>query len=147
AYPQISLVAADLVNAAVTRTPAPVAIGAALRLARKRDAVVVVVEARCVLREDLVRASRLGLEDLASTAVARDLPSVEAAVGEVTVRRLLAEGAPLVVVRDRRGPVGAVATPSAWTPDVPTAPRLARRLPADTRALLASIGRCAAARG
>ena len=147
AYPQVSLAAADLVNAAVTRAPAPVAIGAALQLARKRDAVVVVVEARYVLREDLVRASRLGLEDLASTAVARDLPSVEAGAGEVTVRRLLAEGAPLVVVRDRRGPLGAVATPSAATPEVPTAPRLARRLPADTRALLASIGRCAAARG
>ncbi len=146
-YPQVSLVAADLVNAAVVRAPAPVAIGAALRLARKRDAVVVVVEARYVLREDLVRASRLGLEDLASTAVARDLPSVEAGAGEVTVRRLLAEGAPLVVVRDRRGPVGAVATPAAAMPDVPTAPRLARRLPADTGALLASIGRCAAARG
>ena len=147
AYPQVSLAAADLVNAAVTRAPAPVAIGAALQLARKRDAVVVVVEARYVLREDLVRASRLGLEDLASTAVARDLPSVEAGAGEVTVRRLLAEGAPLVVVRDRRGPLGAVATPPAATPEVPTAPRLARRLPADTRALLASIGRCAAARG
>jgi len=146
-YPQVSLVAADLVNAAVVRAPAPVAIGAALRLARKRDAVVVVVEARYVLREDLVRASRLGLEDFASTAVARDLPSVEAGAGEVTVRRLLAEGAPLVVVRDRRGPVGAVATPAAAMPDVPTAPRLARRLPADTGALLASIGRCAAARG
>ena len=146
-YPQVSLVAADLVNAAVVRAPAPVAIGAALRLARKRDAVVVVVEARYVLREDLVRASRLGLEDLACTAVARDLPSVEAGAGEVTVRRLLAEGAPLVVVRDRRGPVGAVATPAAAMPDVPTAPRLARRLPADTGALLASIGRCAAARG
>ena len=146
-YPQVSLVAADLVNAAVVRAPAPVAIGAALRLARKRDAVVVVVEARYVLREDLVRASRLGLEDLASTAVARDLPSVEAGAGEVTVRRLLAEGAPLVVVRDRRGPVGAVATPAAAMPDVPTAPRLARRLPADTGALLASIGRCAVARG
>ncbi|TMA58400.1 MAG: CCA tRNA nucleotidyltransferase [Deltaproteobacteria bacterium] len=147
AYPQVSLAAADLVNAAVTRAPAPVAIGAALQLARKRDAVVVAVEARYVLREDLVRASRLGLEDLASTAVARDLPSVEAGAGEVTVRRLLAEGAPLVVVRDRRGPLGGVATPPAATPEVPTAPRLARRLPADTRALLASIGRCAAARG
>ena len=147
AYPQVSLAAADLVNAAVTRAPAPVAIGAALQLARKRDAVVVVVEARYVLREDLVRASRLGLEDLASTAVARDLPSVEAGAGEVTVRRLLAEGTPLVVVRDRRGPVGAVAARGATTATLPTARRVADRLSSDTRALLESIGRLAAARG
>src|SRR2546422_10945888 len=39
---------------------------------------------------------------LASTAVARDLPCVDAGAGEVTVRRLLAEGAPLVVVREDR---------------------------------------------
>jgi len=123
AYPQVSLVAVDLVNTAVTQAPAPIAIGAALRLARKRDAAIVVVDGRCALREDLVRASLLGLDDLASTAVARDLPCVDAGAGEVTVRRLLAEGAPLVVVRDRRGPVGAVAARGATTATLPTARR------------------------
>src|SRR5207245_8499056 len=54
AYPQVSLVAVDLVNTAVTQAPAPIAIGAALRLARKRDAAIVVVDGRCALREDLV---------------------------------------------------------------------------------------------
>jgi len=147
-YPQVSLVATDLVNAAVAWTRAPLAIGAALRLARKRDAVIVVADGRYVLREDLVRASRLGLDDLASTVIARDLPRVEPTASEVTVRRLLAQGAPLVVVRDRRGPpVGAVAPGTASPPAVPTAPRVARRLPADTQVLLASIGRCAAAQG
>ncbi len=147
AYPQVSLVAVDLVNTAVTHAPAPIAIGAALRLARKRDAAIVVVDGRCALREDLVRASLLGLDDLASTAVARDLPCVDAGAGEVTVRRLLAEGAPLVVVRDRRGPVGAVAARGATTATLPTARRVADRLSSDTRALLESIGRLAAARG
>ena len=147
AYPQVSLVAVDLVNTAVTQAPAPIAIGAALRLARKRDAAMVVVDGRCALREDLVRASLLGLDDLASTAVARDLPCVDAGAGEVTVRRLLAEGAPLVVVRDRRGPVGAVAARGATTATLPTARRVADRLSSDTRALLESIGRLAAARG
>ena len=147
AYPQVSLVAVDLVNTAVTHAPAPIAIGAALRLARKRDAAMVVVDGRCALREDLVRASLLGLDDLASTAVARDLPCVDAGAGEVTVRRLLAEGAPLVVVRDRRGPVGAVAARGATTATLPTARRVADRLSSDTRALLESIGRLAAARG
>ena len=147
AYPQVSLVAVDLVNTAVTHAPAPIAIGAALRLARKRDAAMVVVDRRCALREDLVRASLLGLDDLASTAVARDLPCVDAGAGEVTVRRLLAEGAPLVVVRDRRGPVGAVAARGATTATLPTARRVADRLSSDTRALLESIGRLAAARG
>src|SRR5207247_261937 len=89
----------------------------------------------------------LGLDDLASTAVARDLPCVDAGAGEVTVRRLLAEGAPLVVVRDRRGPVGAVAAWGATTATLPTARRVADRLSSDTRALLESIGRLAAARG
>ena len=147
AYPQVSLVAVDLVNTAVTQAPAPIAIGAALRLARKRDAAMVVVDGRCALREDLVRASLLGLDDLASTAVARDLPCVDAGAGEVTVRRLRAEGAPLVVVRDRRGPVGAVAARGATTATLPTARRVADRLSSDTRALLESIGRLAAARG
>ena len=147
AYPQVSLVAVDLVNTAVTHAPAPIAIGAALRLARKRDAAMVVVDGRCALREDLVRASLLGLDDLASNAVARDLPCVDAGAGEVTVRRLLAEGAPLVVVRDRRGPVGAVAARGATTATLPTARRVADRLSSDTRALLESIGRLAAARG
>ena len=147
AYPQVSLVAVDLVNTAVTHAPAPIAIGAALRLARKRDAAMVVVDGRCALREDLVRASLLGLDDLASTAVARELPCVDAGAGEVTVRRLLAEGAPLVVVRDRRGPVGAVAARGATTATLPTARRVADRLSSDTRALLESIGRLAAARG
>src|SRR5437879_4598607 len=107
----------------------------------------VVVDGRCGLREGLGRASLLGLDDLASTAVARELPCVDAGAGEVTVRRLLAEGAPLVVVRDRRGPVGAVAARGATTATLPTARRVADRLSSDTRALLESIGRLAAARG
>ena len=147
AYPQASLMAADLVNTAVARGPARIAIGGALRLARKRDAGAVVAGARYLLREDLVRASLLGLDDLASTTLARDLPCVDVGTSEVTVRRLLAAGAPLVVVRDRRGPLGAVAARGAPPAPIPMAPRVARRLPPDTRALLESIGRRAAAQG
>ena len=90
AYPQASLVATDLVNAAVARASAPIAIGAALRLARKRDAAMVVTEGRYLLREDLVRASLLGLDDLASTTVARDLPCVDAGAGETLATLLRA---------------------------------------------------------
>jgi tRNA nucleotidyltransferase (CCA-adding enzyme) len=147
AYPQVSLVAADLVNTAVARAAGPIAIGSALRLARKRDAAIVVADGRYLLREDLVRASHLGLDDLASTTVARDLPCVDAGAGEVTVRRLLAAGAPFVVVRDRRGPLGAIAARDATLAQVPMAARVAHRLSPDTRALLESIGRHAAVQG
>jgi tRNA nucleotidyltransferase (CCA-adding enzyme) len=147
AYPQASAAAGDLVDVAVAAAPAGSTVGAALKLVRKRDARVLAAGERYVLREDLSRASLLGLEDRRASDVARALPCVDARAGEVAVRRLLQAGAPLVVVRDRRGPVGAVAGRPRGEPVAAAAARVARSLPAETRELLETIGRLAAAQG
>lgn len=148
AYPQASAAAGDLVDVAVAAAPAGSTVGAALKLVRKRDARVLAAGERYVLREDLSRASLLGLEDRRASDVARALPCVDARAGEVAVRRLLQAGAPLVVVRDRRGPVGAVAgRPGGGEPVAAAAARVARCVPAETRVLLERIGRLGAAQG
>ncbi|PYN56135.1 MAG: hypothetical protein DMD92_16155, partial [Candidatus Rokuibacteriota bacterium] len=108
AYPQVSVVAGDVVDVAVVAAPPSIAVRAALALARKRDAAVLAVGPRYVLREDLARASLLDAGDLPAASVARPLPVVDAGAGEVAVRRRLAGGAPLVIVRGRAGAVGAV---------------------------------------
>ncbi len=148
AYPQVSAAAGDLVDVVVAAAPAGGTVGAALRLMRKRDARVLAAGERYVLREDLSRASLLGLDPLHAADLGRALPCVDARAGEVAVRRLLQAGAPLVVVRDRRGPVGAVAgRPGGGEPVAAAAARVARCVPAETRALLERIGRLAAAQG
>ncbi len=148
AYPQASLAAGDLVDVAVATAPPRISVGDALRLARRRDAMVLAAGESYVLRDDLARASQLGLDDLAAASVARALPDVDAHAGEIAVRRLLEAGAPLVVVRERRGPVGAVgARPGGGEPNASAAARVSRCVPAETRALLDTIGRLAAAQG
>ncbi len=144
AYPQARLAAGDLVDVTVVTAPAGITVGAALTLLRKRDARVAGVDDRYVLREDLVRASLLGLVELRAADVGRELPSVDARADEVAVRRRLQTGAPLVLVHDRRGPVGAVAArPGGRDAGVSAAARVARCVPTETRALLESIGRLA----
>ena len=107
-YPQISLAASDLTDVAIAAAPAGLGVAEALVLARKRNAGVIAAGASCVLRDDLVRATSLGLGALRAAQLARALPVVEATASEVKVRRLLAAGAPLVVVRSARGVIGAV---------------------------------------
>src|SRR5947208_6709958 len=51
-YPQVSVVAGDVVDVAVVAAPSSIAVRAALALARKRDAAVLSVGPRYVLRED-----------------------------------------------------------------------------------------------
>lgn len=148
-YPQVDPGAEGLVNMAIARVPAGARVADALKVARARNAGVVTPGGTTwVLREDLARGARLSLEDLPAAALARPLPSVEAGQTEVRVRRLLAAGAALVIVRDRRGPVGAVA-PAPGRPDVGAAlgPRFARRLSEATREALVAIGRLAVAHG
>jgi len=77
AYPNVEIGAAALVNTAIALVRPGASVGEAVRLARRRDAPVVSVGGTChVLREDLARASALGLDDLEAEALARPLPVV-----------------------------------------------------------------------
>jgi tRNA nucleotidyltransferase (CCA-adding enzyme) len=145
AYPQASLAAADLADVAIAAAPAGVGVAEALALARKRNAGVVAAGGSYVLRDDLVRAASLGLGALRAAQIARALPAVDPAAGEGKVRRLLATGAPLVVVRGARGAASAVSGRAAGArlADASAAGRVARGLPGDVRELLETIGRIA----
>lgn len=151
AYPQVDVAAAGLINAGLVSAPGAARVGEALRLARKRNAVAVIArQTTYVLREDLARATALGLEDLDARAIARPLPAVDAGASEVTVRRHLAAGAPVVVVRDRQAVIGGVASrrSEADTSGGPSlASRIQRGLPADIRATLETVGRLARGQG
>jgi len=144
-YPQVSLAAADLVDVATARVPRGASVRDALALARRRNAGVLVAGAARMLRDDLVRADALGLGTLRATTLARSLPSVDESAGETAVRRLLAAGAPLVVVRGAKGPAGAVSARVAGLPlpDASAAAHVGRGLPAAARELLVAIGRIA----
>lgn len=149
AYPQVDPGAAALVNVVLAPAAPAARVGEALALARRRNAAAVGIgDAGWVLREDLARASALGLDALRAAALVRPLPRVEARASEVAVRRWLAAGAPLVVVRDRRGPIGAVTAlgggPAGPGPSVGR--RIERLLGAPAHGMLATVGRVAAAR-
>jgi len=144
-YPQVSLVAADLADIATATLPRGASVRDALALARRRNAGVLTAGAARVLRDDLVRADALGLGTRRATTLARPLPSVDDRAGETAVRRLLAGGAPLVVVRGAKGPSGAVSGRLAGValPDASAAAHVGRGLAADVRELLVTIGRIA----
>jgi tRNA nucleotidyltransferase (CCA-adding enzyme) len=147
-YPQVDPGASGLVNMTLARAPARATVVQALGRARARNAPVVRVGAsRWVLREDLGRAQVLGLAMLPAAALARSLPAVEADEGEVKVRRLLAAGAPVVIVRDRRGPLGAAALPRRALISSPLGGWFADRLPEATRAIVQVVTRLAAQQG
>jgi len=146
AYPQVDPGAAGLVDVAVLRLPAGATVGEALRRARARDAGVAAVGQAWVLRDDLARAATLGLDDLRAASLARPLPVTDARASEVAVRRLLAAGAPAVVVTERRGVVGAVAARGAPAVEGPSlGERFAARLAAPVRRALAVVREVAAA--
>ena len=144
-YPQISLAASDLTDVAIAAAPAGLGVAEALALARKRNAGVIAAGASCVLRDDLVRATSLGLGALRAAQIARALPVVEPTASEVKVRRLLAAGAPLVVVRSARGVIGAVSgrLTGLHLAEASAAGRVSRGLPAPVREILGTIGRIA----
>jgi tRNA nucleotidyltransferase (CCA-adding enzyme) len=144
AYPQVDPGARGLIDIRVVRVDARAGVTEALAAARARDAGVVAAGERWVLRADLSRAAGLGL-DTSAAALARPLPVVGADRDEVTVRRLLAAGAPAVVVRDRRGPIGAVGGTTGAS--APLGRRFAERVDAASRDLLATAARLAAEHG
>ena len=144
-YPQVSLAAADLADVAIAPAAAGVGVTEALVLARKRNAAVVAAGASYVLRDDLVRATSLGLGALRAAQLARAVPDVDPGAGEGKVRRLLATGAPLVVVRGPRGAAAAVSGrfTGARLADASAAGRVVRGLPDEVRELLGTVGRIA----
>ena len=141
AYPQVDPGAAALVDAPVASVPRRARVGDALRLARRRQAVAVSADGRVwILRDDLARAARVGLDELPASMLARPVPVVESRVSEIAVRRHLAAGAPVVIVRDgRHGALGAVGAPAA-TMTTSLSPRFPERLDAVARDALARLG-------
>ncbi|MBI2216535.1 MAG: CCA tRNA nucleotidyltransferase [Candidatus Rokubacteria bacterium] len=112
-YPQVDPGAVSLVSAAPVRLDAQATVTAALALARRRDATVMVATGRrVILREDLARARALGLGELPARVLARPVPAVDARASEIVVRRHFIDGAPAALVRDGTTLVG-IATPSA----------------------------------
>jgi tRNA nucleotidyltransferase (CCA-adding enzyme) len=146
-YPQVEIGAAGLVNASLVPVPASVSIAEALATSRRRNVQGLVAGDAVILREDLARAASLGVGGARVRALARPLPVVESRATEVVVRRHLAAGAPLVVVRDGRRVLGGVRPSGSAVPGIAVADRLARRLSDATRDVLATAARIAAERG
>jgi tRNA nucleotidyltransferase (CCA-adding enzyme) len=148
-YPQVDPGAGGLLNVRLGRAPARATVGQALGLARLRSAALIRVGATgWALREDLNRAQSLGLDALPAAAVARGLPAVGVDESEVKVRRLVAAGAPAVIVRDRRGPVGAVMPrPGRAAASALLGRWFVERLPATARTVLETVTRLAAEQG
>jgi len=147
AYPQVMPTAADLVDGAVVAAPPELAATDATRLARRRGAEVLAAgEGRWVLREDAGRADALGVGALPIRRLARPLPVVAVRDSEIVVRRHLAAGAAAVIVARGRAPLGVVrrAPPPAV---IAMQARLERSLDAESRSLLAVVGRLAADHG
>ncbi|MFQ5520571.1 MAG: CCA tRNA nucleotidyltransferase [Candidatus Methylomirabilia bacterium] len=99
---------------------------------------------------DLRRAQGFGLGAQRVGEIARwGIPIVGARTSEAEVRRLLREGAPAVLIRERGGLIGALEprTPTAPHPPLPLAARLERNVPPHTRDLLREVGRLAASLG
>lgn len=147
AYPQVDPGGAGLVNVGITAVGTEARVGEAIAAARARNAGVVTAGEAFVLRDDLVRAAGLGLADLPVVALARPLPVVESRATEVSVRRLLAAGAPFVMVRDHRRLIGAAMLPALRSRLTPLGARFEHRLPEADRSVLGLARRLAAARG
>jgi tRNA nucleotidyltransferase (CCA-adding enzyme) len=145
AYPQLTLTAVDLVDAAVVSAPRAISVADALRLAQRRHARVLACGARShVLVEDLARAVTLGLGGLAATGLARPLPVVAPGTPEITVRRALADGAAAVVVAGHT-PGVVSRRPAVRTRSL--AGRVASGLPPAARDALDQVAALAAAHG
>ena len=141
AYPQVDPGAAALVDTPVAIIPRRARVSDALGLARRRQASAVSSDRRVwILRDDLARAARLGLGELPASALARPVPLVDARAGEIAVRRRLADGAPVVIVREgRRGVLGAISAVAA-SPTTSLPSKFAERLDDFARAALAKLG-------
>lgn len=152
-YPNVRIPAEALVNTALGSLASHACVDDELLRATRLDLAGFVVpsrDARVVLREDLRRAAALGLGGLPAARVARALPVVDAGTGEVAVRRELAGGAPLVLVRDRtalRGAVAPTRLEEARAMGPSLAPRLTATLDLTAHRLLRRVARLAEGQG
>jgi len=153
-YPQVDPGAGGLMHQALDVCPPQATVTQALVLLRRRRLRLLVTRegnrAGVVLPADLKRARALGLESRQARDVARwGSPVVTPRESEVSVRRLLLEGAPAVLVREGRRIVGAVeaSIPPAAPPAISLLPRLERELPGPTLDCLRRIGASAEAIG
>lgn len=153
-YPQVDPGAGGLMHRALAVCPPQATVTQALALLRRRHLRLLVTRegnrAGAVLPADLKGARALGLESRPARDVARwGSPVVTARASEVSVRRLLLEGAPVVLVREGRRIVGAVeaSIPPATPPPISLLPRLERGLPGAALDRLRRIGAAAEAIG
>jgi tRNA nucleotidyltransferase (CCA-adding enzyme) len=110
AYPQVEPRVVALMDRRVAAFPAGRPVGDALRAARRAAAEVVVLGARrAVRRRELERAAAWGLGDVGAGELGWDgLRVVSAAAPEIVARRLLLDGAPMILVRSGRHVVGVI---------------------------------------
>jgi tRNA nucleotidyltransferase (CCA-adding enzyme) len=141
-YPQVEATARALVNTRLVACPSRSRVSAALtRAARMRADAVVLGRGRVARRRDLERAVGWRLGALRATLLARSgLPTVATDAPEVNVRRLLQQGAPLVMVRDARHALAAIdgERVALARPTLSVAHRLGRVEPATLRVLRAA---------
>ncbi|HXJ84267.1 MAG TPA: hypothetical protein VMS64_36975 [Candidatus Methylomirabilis sp.] len=109
-YPQVEPGVTALMRGRVIGFPAEGRVADALRAAQGAGAEVVVLGARrAVRRRELERGVRWGLGDLSASDLAwHDVPAVPATAREVVARRLLIEGAPMLLVRRGRQVLGVI---------------------------------------
>jgi len=109
-YPQVVAHAADLVNPRVITAPPRGSVDRVLASARSARAAIVTDGAKMAARvAELERAREWKLERRPWTDVAwANVPSLSASADEISARRLLRSGAPIVLVRDGRRVVGTI---------------------------------------
>ncbi len=109
-YPQVDPRVTALMDRRVTLVPADRSAADALQAAERAQAEIVVIGTRhAVGRRALERVVRWRLGDLDAVAVSwDDVPVLSADAPEVAARRLIADGAPMILVRSGREIVGVI---------------------------------------
>lgn len=108
-YPQVEPRVTALMDRRVLAIPASRSVAVALRAAERARAEVVLLGARrAVRRRELERAAQWGLELDADTVSWDGLPVVAADASEIVARRLVVDGAPMILVRSGGDVVGVI---------------------------------------
>lgn len=147
AYPQVDPGALGLMHRALARCAARESVSAALRLAERRKARILIVSdgrAQGVSFPPLLRRARaLGLGEQAVGDLAWwEVPAVGGRTSEVTVRRRLMQGAPAVLVREAGETAGAVEPSVLGQPAsaLSLLGRLERQVPGPVTEFLRTVG-------
>src|SRR5215831_11069138 len=127
-YPQVDPHAAGLMDRRVLAAPRGTRVAPGLAALERAGATVLLPGPRAAVRQaELARAARWGLGGVDTGALAwQDVPVVAAETPEIDVRRLVRDGVPLVLVRERGRVVGVIdgRTPGWARPALSVAPRL-----------------------